>query len=162
MAYAPVRKFNSIALPTPFSKNPYEYTVGFRRHWWLVLCIYALTCISINANNFNLGLFSLVAAVLLGSLFCSQVDIEKLSKSFGDKVVLDEISLQFKPGHITGIVGENGAEKYTLFQCIANLIPFNRSIKYSQGVLKNVCGFLPTNPVFLSKLTGNRIPHLNV
>ena len=82
------------------------------------------------------------------------IKIDSLSKSFGNNVVLKNINLSFKPGEINGIVGENGAGKTTLFRCIAGLESFDGNIEYSNGIIKNVTGFLETNPPFLSKITG--------
>lgn len=80
--------------------------------------------------------------------------IKSLNKSYGNKKVLKNINLSFKKGEVIGIVGENGAGKSTLFKCITNLENYDGDIEYSNGILKNVTGFLPTNPFFLSKITG--------
>jgi len=81
------------------------------------------------------------------------IDIKNLKKSYGKQLVLKEVNLHFEAGKVYGIVGENGAGKTTLFKCIAQLETFEGSIAY-HGILKNDCGFLPTNPYFLSKITG--------
>jgi ABC-2 type transport system ATP-binding protein len=39
------------------------------------------------------------------------VSIENLSKSYGSKIVLENINLNFLNGKVYGIVGENGAGK---------------------------------------------------
>jgi len=80
--------------------------------------------------------------------------IEALHKNYGKQTVLQNINLNFERGKVYGIVGENGAGKTTLFKCIAGLETFTGSINYNNGILKNVCGFLPTNPYFLTKITG--------
>jgi len=49
------------------------------------------------------------------------IKIERLSKFYGKKQVLNSIDLEFKKGKIYGIVGENGAGKTTLFRCISGL-----------------------------------------
>jgi energy-dependent translational throttle protein EttA len=51
----------------------------------------------------------------LGSLV---VEAENLTKSFGDKVLLDGVSFSIPPGAIVGIIGPNGAGKTTLFRMI--------------------------------------------
>ena len=82
------------------------------------------------------------------------LNITNLSKNYGKKKVLKEIELQFKPGEISGIVGENGAGKTTLFKCIAGLESHDGEIHHPTKNIKNRIGFLETNPEFLSKITG--------
>jgi len=82
------------------------------------------------------------------------IAIKSLRKSYGNNKVLKNINLQFKPGEINGVVGENGAGKTTLFNCIAGFENYSGDINYSNGIIKDVTGFLPTNPHFLSKITG--------
>ncbi|AXT63153.1 ABC transporter ATP-binding protein [Aquimarina sp. AD10] len=82
------------------------------------------------------------------------IEIDSLYKSYDNKEVLQNINLSFKPGEIHGVVGENGAGKTTLFRCISGMNSFKGKINYNKGVIKNVIGFLPTNPYFLSKITG--------
>jgi peptide/nickel transport system ATP-binding protein len=47
--------------------------------------------------------------------------VSGLTKSFGDRMVLDDVSLQLGAGRIAGIVGESGSGKSTLARCIAGL-----------------------------------------
>jgi ATP-binding cassette ChvD family protein len=46
------------------------------------------------------------------------IEIEGLRKGFGDKLLIDELSLQLPPGGIVGVIGPNGAGKTTLFRMI--------------------------------------------
>ncbi len=80
--------------------------------------------------------------------------VQSLQKFYGKKAVLKGINLTFQSGEIHGIVGENGAGKTTLFKCLAALEAYQGKVTYTNGKLKNVLGFLPTNPYFLSKITG--------
>ena len=82
------------------------------------------------------------------------ITIKALHKSFGKNKILKDIHLQFKPGEINGIVGENGAGKTTLFNCIGGFENYDGLINYTEGNIKNATGFLPTDPFFLSKITG--------
>ncbi len=61
-------------IPSPFSKRPYEFTIGFRRFYLFIFGIYSLTFISIYYNNLNLGLFSLILIYLLCLTFYSHLD----------------------------------------------------------------------------------------
>lgn len=82
------------------------------------------------------------------------ITIEDLHKSYGNKKVLKGISLQLEKGSVYGIVGENGAGKTTFFRCLAGMEQFNGKINSDFQPLKNYMGFLQTNPIFLSKITG--------
>ena len=46
-------------LPTPFSHRPFEFMVGFRRTWYLLLLAYGLVGIGVWVGNFNLGVVSI-------------------------------------------------------------------------------------------------------
>ena len=46
------------------------------------------------------------------------VDFEDLSKSFGEKVLIDDLTFKLPPGGIVGVIGPNGAGKTTLFRMI--------------------------------------------
>ncbi len=80
--------------------------------------------------------------------------IENLSKQYGSKDVLHEISLSFKPGMVYGIVGENGAGKTTLFRCISGMESYSGAVTSSFDSIKDHLGYLETNPVLMSYLTG--------
>lgn len=82
------------------------------------------------------------------------IKIENLSKSFGIKQVLYDINVNIEKGKVYGFVGENGAGKTTLFKCIAGLEQHKGRILSDYTMLKNHVGFLPTQPYFLSRITG--------
>src|SRR5579863_5282265 len=46
------------------------------------------------------------------------VDFEGLSKGFGDRLLIDNLSFKLPPGGIVGVIGPNGAGKTTLFRMI--------------------------------------------
>ncbi len=58
------------------------------------------------------------------------IEINGLSKSFGDFKVLNNISLNIKKGDIYGIIGHSGAGKSTLLRCLNGLE------EYDEGSLK--------------------------
>ena len=82
------------------------------------------------------------------------IKIERLSKFYGKKQVLNSIDLEFKKGKIYGIVGENGAGKTTLFRCISGLESYKGNILSDFTELKDHLGLLLTEPYFFSKITG--------
>ena len=77
-----------------------------------------------------------------------------LSKVFGVKEVLKNVSMEFSKGNVYGIVGENGAGKTTLFRCIAGLESYSGEIISDVTPLKNHLGLLLTDPFFFSMITG--------
>src|SRR5690606_33696631 len=46
------------------------------------------------------------------------IDIEGLSKSYGDRLLIDNLSFKLPPGGIVGVIGPNGAGKTTLFRML--------------------------------------------
>ena len=50
------------------------------------------------------------------------IEIQNISKKFGDKVVIDDISAQFKPGICNLIIGTSGSGKTVLVKCIVDLL----------------------------------------
>jgi len=82
------------------------------------------------------------------------LEIENIRKSYGKNQVLKGISLTFDKGKAYGIAGENGAGKTTLFRCISGLEVCEGSISSDFEILKNHLGLLPTNPIFMTRITG--------
>ena len=82
------------------------------------------------------------------------INIQNLSKKFGNKQVLKNVNMQFERGNVCGIVGENGSGKTTLFRCIAGLENYEGEINSELNPLKNYLGLLLTEPFFFTKITG--------
>ncbi|MCP4695003.1 MAG: ATP-binding cassette domain-containing protein, partial [Desulfobacterales bacterium] len=55
---------------------------------------------------------------------------ESISKHFGMRQVLSNISFSVDPGEILGIIGPNGAGKTTLMECMSGLLPFDKGEIY--------------------------------
>lgn len=79
--------------------------------------------------------------------------LTKLSKSYGEKQVLHDVSMDLLPGKVYGLVGENGAGKTTLFRCIAGLEPYEGQLESSHKPLKDVLGYLTSDSYFIPKIT---------
>ena len=82
------------------------------------------------------------------------IKIKELSKLFGNKEVLKNLSMEFSEGNVYGIVGENGAGKTTLFRCIAGLESYSGEIISDVKPLKNYLGLLLTETFFFTMMTG--------
>ncbi|MDB4183223.1 ABC transporter ATP-binding protein [Flavobacteriaceae bacterium] len=82
------------------------------------------------------------------------IKIEKLSKFYARKQVLNAINVEFKKGTVYGVVGENGAGKTTLFRCISGLESYKGIISSDFNKLKDHLGLLSTEPFFFPKITG--------
>ncbi len=63
------------------------------------------------------------------------IDIENISKGFGDKLLFNDLSFKLPPGGIVGIIGPNGAGKTTLFRMMAGFEqPDSGSVTLGQTV----------------------------
>ena len=61
------------------------------------------------------------------------IQVEGLTKLYGDFVAVEELSFAVQPGEVVGLVGPNGAGKTTTLRCLAGIIPPTR------GVIR-ICG----------------------
>ena len=52
--------------------------------------------------------------------------IEHLTKAFGDKLAVDDLSLHIAPGEIYGFIGHNGAGKTTTLRSVAGIQQFDK------------------------------------
>jgi branched-chain amino acid transport system ATP-binding protein len=66
------------------------------------------------------------------------LEARNLSKRFGDRVVLEDISLDFDAGHLSGIMGPNGAGKSTCFNVLTGHFPPDRGEVILDG--ENITG----------------------
>lgn len=67
------------------------------------------------------------------------IEFEHVSKSFGDKLLIDDLSFKIPPGAIVGIIGPNGAGKSTLFKMITGQEkPDQGQVKIGQTVKLSV------------------------
>ncbi len=61
------------------------------------------------------------------------IEVEGLTKLYGEFVAVNDLSFRVQPGEVMGLVGPNGAGKTTTLRCIAGIIPPTR------GAIR-VCG----------------------
>lgn len=84
------------------------------------------------------------------------IDIQNVSKSFGQSAVLDQISIHVPRGRIFGFIGENGAGKTTLIRCLTGIYkPDTGFVKvdgqdvFDNPAVKRRIGYVAdTNPFF--------------
>ena len=63
------------------------------------------------------------------------IDIETLSKGYGDRLLIDKLTFKLPPGGIVGVIGPNGAGKTTLFRMITGQEkPDSGTIKIGESV----------------------------
>ena len=76
--------------------------------------------------------FSIAHGPRLGDMV---VEVDSLTKAFGDRLLIDNLSFKLPPGGIVGVIGPNGAGKTTLFKMITGQEkPDNGSIKLGPTV----------------------------
>ncbi|HKQ71746.1 MAG TPA: ABC transporter ATP-binding protein [Polyangiaceae bacterium] len=68
-------------------------------------------------------------------------EAKNLSKRFGDRVVLEDISLKFEKGELSGIMGPNGAGKSTCFNVLTGHFPPDRGEVILEG--EDITGMSP-------------------
>ena len=97
------------------------------------------------------------------------VQIDRVRKSFGDKVALRNISFSVPSGQICGLLGPNGAGKTTLFRLLMGIVKATEGRLLIDGrdtfedrvEVKRLIGFLPDEPVFYSYLSGMEVLKLS-
>lgn len=53
--------------------------------------------------------------------------ISHLTKTYGDKKAVDDLSLHIAPGEICGFIGHNGAGKTTTLKAVTGILPFTKA-----------------------------------
>ncbi|MDP9137316.1 MAG: energy-dependent translational throttle protein EttA [Pseudomonadota bacterium] len=64
------------------------------------------------------------------------IEADRLSKGYGDRLLIDELSFKLPPGGIVGVIGPNGAGKTTLFRMLTGEEPPDGgSLRTGEGVV---------------------------
>lgn len=93
--------------------------------------------------------------------------IEHLTKTYGEKRAVDDLSLHINPGEIYGFIGHNGAGKTTTLKAVVGIMDFDNgeilvdgvSIKENPLGCKKKIAYIPDNPDLYDFMTG--IKYLN-
>ncbi len=93
--------------------------------------------------------------------------IENLSKSYGEKKAVDNVSLHIQKGEIYGFIGHNGAGKTTTIKAVCGILGFEKGEIYVDGVsvkkdalaCKKQIAYIPDNPDLYGFMSG--IGYLN-
>lgn len=93
--------------------------------------------------------------------------IDNLTKIYGDKKAVDDLSLHIMPGEIYGFIGHNGAGKTTTLKSVAGILQFDegeiyidgKSVKTQQLECKQIISYIPDNPDLYDYMSG--IKYLN-
>lgn len=93
--------------------------------------------------------------------------IDHLTKTYGEKRAVDDLTLHIKPGEIYGFIGHNGAGKTTTIKAVTGILQFDsgeifvdgKSIKSDPLGCKKVLAYIPDNPDMYEFLSG--IKYLN-
>lgn len=90
--------------------------------------------------------------------------VEHLKKTYpkSDRVAVDDISFELRPGEIFGFLGQNGAGKSTTIKCLTGILPFDsgtiticgHDIVKEPIKAKMEMGYVPDNHSVYERLTG--------
>lgn len=95
------------------------------------------------------------------------LSISNLTKKYGDKVAVDNLSLSLESGKICAFIGKNGAGKTTTLKCCVGMLSFEQgeitingiSVKNDPLAVKQNIAYIPDNPDIYEFMTG--IGYLN-
>ena len=95
------------------------------------------------------------------------LEIQHLTKRYGSKLAVDDLSLHIRPGEICGFIGRNGAGKTTTIKACCGILPFDSgeilvggvSVRRDPIACKRQIAYIPDNPDLYDFMTG--IAYLN-
>lgn len=95
------------------------------------------------------------------------LQIEHFTKEYGNKIAVNDLSLEICSGEIFGFIGHNGAGKTTTIKAVAGILPFQKgeirvdgiSVRENPLECKKRMAYIPDNPDLYEFLTG--IQYLN-
>ena len=92
------------------------------------------------------------------------LQIAHYTKRYGNKVAVDDLSLEIRAGEIFGFIGHNGAGKTTTIKAVAGILPYEEGIITVDGLsvkddpleCKKRIAYIPDNPDLYEFLSGIR------
>ena len=95
------------------------------------------------------------------------LEIQHLTKKYGSKLAVDDLSLHIQPGEICGFIGHNGAGKTTTIKACCGILPFDSgeilvggvSVRKDPIACKRQIAYIPDNPDLYDFMTG--VKYLN-
>ena len=88
--------------------------------------------------------------------------IDHLTKTYGEKKAVDDLSLHIQPGELYGFIGHNGAGKTTTLKSVVGILQFDSgeitidgvSVKADPITCKKSIAYIPDNPDLYDFMTG--------
>ena len=95
------------------------------------------------------------------------LNIQHLTKTYGEKKAVDDLNLHIAPGEIYGFIGHNGAGKTTTLKSVVGILQFDqgeitiggKSIKTDPLACKRLLAYIPDNPDLYDYMTGIKYLH---
>ena len=95
------------------------------------------------------------------------LNMEHLTKTYGEKKAVDDLSLHIRPGEIFGFIGHNGAGKSTTLKSAVGILQFDagtvtvcgKNLRDEPVACKQVLAYIPDNPDLYEFMSG--IKYLN-
>ena len=92
----------------------------------------------------------------------TMLKIQNLTKTYGDKKAVDDLSLHIAPGEIYGFIGHNGAGKTTTIKACCGILQFDTGEIFIDGVsvkenpisCKSKLAYIPDNPDIYEFMSG--------
>ena len=99
---------------------------------------------------------------MYGKKVWTMLDISHLTKTYGEKKAVDDLSLHIAPGEIYGFIGHNGAGKTTTLKSVVGILQFDdgeitidgHSIRTEPLECKKLMAYIPDNPDLYEFMTG--------
>ena len=90
------------------------------------------------------------------------LNIQHLTKTYGDKKAVDDLTLHIAPGEIYGFIGHNGAGKTTTLKSVVGILQFGAGtvtidgtdLKADPLACKRKLAYIPDNPDLYDYMTG--------